>query len=200
MDYTVCGILQARILEWVAFPFSSRSSQPRDWIQFSCIEGRFSAGKKSACNAGDPGSIPGWGRCCGESLSFQYSWASTCNTEDLSWILWLGQYPGEGKDYTLQYECLRICLHCRRLRFDSWVRKIPWRRAWQPIPVFLPGEFHGQRSLAGYRPLGHNKSDVAKATEHVCIHSAYKLNKQGVNIQHWCILFPFWTLGSDVIL
>ena len=110
MDYTVCGILQARILEWVGFPFSSRSSQPRDRIQFSCIAGRFSAGKKSACNAGDPGSIPGWGRCYGESLSFQYSWASACNAGDLGWILRLGRYPGEGKDYPLQYECLRICL------------------------------------------------------------------------------------------
>ena len=41
MDYTVCGILQARILEWVAFPFSKRSSQPRDWTQVSCITGGF---------------------------------------------------------------------------------------------------------------------------------------------------------------
>ena len=39
-------------------------------------------------------------------------------------------------------------------RFDPWVRKIPWRRAWQPTSVFLPGEFHGQRSLAGYSPWG----------------------------------------------
>ena len=35
--------------------------------------------------------------------------------------------------------------------FDPWVRKIPWRRKWQPTPVFLPEESHGQRSLAGYR-------------------------------------------------
>ena len=41
MDYTVHGILQARILEWIAFPFSRESSQPRDWIQVSCIAGRF---------------------------------------------------------------------------------------------------------------------------------------------------------------
>jgi len=34
----------------------------------------------------------------------------------------------------------------------TWVGKIPWRREWLPIPVFLPGEFHGQRSLAGYSP------------------------------------------------
>ena len=37
-----------------------------------------------------------------------------------------------------------------RCGFDSWVRKIPWRRKWQPTPVFLPGESHGQRSLVGY--------------------------------------------------
>ena len=37
-------------------------------------------------------------------------------------------------------------------RFNPWVRKIPWRRAWQPSPVFLPGESHGQRSLAVYGP------------------------------------------------
>ena len=37
-------------------------------------------------------------------------------------------------------------------RVSSWVRKIPWRRKWQPTPVFLPGGFHGQRSLAGYNP------------------------------------------------
>ena len=36
--------------------------------------------------------------------------------------------------------------------FDPWVEKIPWRRAWQPTPLFLLGESHGQRSLAGYSP------------------------------------------------
>ena len=44
------------------------------------------------------------------------------------------------------------CRRCKRCRFDPWVRKIPWRRKWQPTPVFLPGESHGQRSLAGYSP------------------------------------------------
>ena len=46
----------------------------------------------------------------------------------------------------------KICLQCRRPGFHSWVRKIPWRRKWQPTPVFLPGEFHCQRSQAGYSP------------------------------------------------
>ena len=44
----------------------------------------------------------------------------------------------------------RICLQCRRPRFDPWVGKIPWRWAWLPTPVFWPGEFHRQRSLEGY--------------------------------------------------
>ena len=56
----------------------------------------------------------------------------------------------------------------RRRRFNPWVGKIPWRRKWQPTPVFLPRKFHGQRSLLGYSPWGCKKSD---ATEHV--HTSY---------------------------
>ena len=50
----------------------------------------------------------------------------------------------------------RNCLQCRckRCRFNSWVGKIPWRRKWQPTPVFLPGKSHGERSLVGYSPWG----------------------------------------------
>jgi len=43
----------------------------------------------------------------------------------------------------------------RRHRFNSWIRKIPWRRKWQPTPEFLPGKFHGQWDLVGYSPWGH---------------------------------------------
>ena len=49
---------------------------------------------------------------------------------------------------------LKHACHYRRPGFDPWVRKIPWRREKQAIPGFLPGEFHGQRSLAGYSPWG----------------------------------------------
>ena len=45
-----------------------------------------------------------------------------------------------------------------------WVRKIPWKRTWQPTPVFLPGESHGQRSLAGYSPYDHKELDMSEAT------------------------------------
>ena len=44
----------------------------------------------------------------------------------------------------------RLGCHHRKHRFDPWIEKIPWRRAWQPTPVFLLGESHGQRSLVGY--------------------------------------------------
>ena len=46
---------------------------------------------------------------------------------------------------------------CKRHKFDSWIGKIPWRRKWQPIPVFLPGKSHGQRCLEGYSPWGRKR-------------------------------------------
>ena len=49
------------------------------------------------------------------------------------------------------------CRKHRRCGFDPWVEKIPWRKAWQPIPVFLPGESHGQRSLVGSQRVGHEE-------------------------------------------
>ena len=49
---------------------------------------------------------------------------------------------------------------CERCGCDPWVGKIPWRRAWQPTPVFLPGEPHGQRSLVGYSPESHTEVDT----------------------------------------
>ena len=49
---------------------------------------------------------------------------------------------------------------CKRHGFSPWVRKIPWRRKWQPTPVFLPGKSCGQRSLAGYSPVGITKSQI----------------------------------------
>ena len=53
-------------------------------------------------------------------------------------------------------------------RFDPWVGKIPWRRAWQPTPVFLPEESHRQRSLVGYRPQGRKELNT---TEQLSTHT-----------------------------
>ena len=49
---------------------------------------------------------------------------------------------------------------CRRHGFHPWVRKTPWSRKWQPIPVFLSGKFQGQRSLVGYCPQGRKESHM----------------------------------------
>ena len=51
---------------------------------------------------------------------------------------------------------------CRRLGFDPWVGKIPWRRKWQTTPVFLPGESHEQRRLVGYSLWGHKGLDTTE--------------------------------------
>ena len=46
--------------------------------------------------------------------------------------------------------------------FEPWVGKIPWRGEWQPTPVFMPGEVHGQRSPVGYSPWGCKESDTTE--------------------------------------
>ena len=53
-----------------------------------------------------------------------------------------------------------------RCGFDPWVRKIPWRKAWQPTPVFLPGESHRQKNLAGYSLWDRTESDMTEVTQH----------------------------------
>ena len=60
----------------------------------------------------------------------------------------------------------RSRLQCRRPRFDPWVGKIPWRRQWLSTPVFLPGESHRQRSLAGYSLWGQKESDTVEWLTH----------------------------------
>ena len=66
-----------------------------------------------------------------------------------------------GEEPTCQYRRLKRC------GFDPWVRKLSWRREWQPTPVLLPGKSHGQRSLAGYRPWSHKELDTAHHTHTV---------------------------------
>ena len=62
------------------------------------------------------------------------------------------------------------CRRHRRHGFDPWFRKIPWRRKWQPTPVFLPGESHGQRSLVGYSPQGCKELDMTEQLS-TCTHT-----------------------------
>ena len=75
-------------------------------------------------------------------------------------------FPGGASDKEPACQCRRH----KRHGFNPWVRKISWRRAWQPTPVFLPGESHGQRSRVGYSPWGCKESDTTDVTEHACTH------------------------------
>ena len=54
----------------------------------------------------------------------------------------------------------KICLQCKRPGSDPWVGKTSWRREWLSTSVFLPGEFHGQKSLVGYSPWGRRELDT----------------------------------------
>ena len=71
-------------------------------------------------------------------------------------------FPGgtSGKEPACQ------CRRRRRCGFSPWIRKIPWRRKWQPTPILLPGKFHGQRSLEGYSPWGCKGSDMMEGKQH----------------------------------
>ena len=135
MDYTVKGILQAQILEWVAFPFSRGSSQLRDWTQVSHIAGGF---------------FTSW--ATREALKSIRDKQKLCVIQKGQKYMGL---PGSsvGK---------KICLQCRRPRFNPWVRTIPWRRKWQATPVAFPGKSCGQRSLVHYSPWGHKESGITE--------------------------------------
>ena len=71
--------------------------------------------------------------------------------------------------------------------FDPWIRKIPWRRKWQPIPVFLPGKLHGQRSLEGYSPrvCKRVRHDVVTKQPPLCITCTVGNGKTGKVAGSW---------------
>ena len=94
-----------------------------------------SVGKESACSTGDPGSIPESGRSPGEGIGYpvQHSWAS------------------------LVAQMVKNLPALRDTGFDPWVGKIPWRRIWQPTPVFLPWtEEPDRRQSMGLQRVGHD--------------------------------------------
>ena len=110
-----------------------------------------SAGKEFACNVGDLGSIPELGKSTGEGIGYplQYSWTSLV---------------------------AQMVKNLPAMQ-ETWVQSLgwedPWRKEWQPTPVSLPGESHGQRNLAGCSPRGHRvRHDWV--TEHACMHHLLK--------------------------
>ena len=64
---------------------------------------------------------------------------------------------GQGLPWCLSSK--EFTFQCRRRRFDTRVGEIPWRKKWQPTPILLPGESHGQRSLVDYSPRGRKELD-----------------------------------------
>ena len=85
-------------------------------------------------------------------------WVLVLGVKLLRW--YVASQVAQRKESTCQ---CRRCRRHRRRGFDRWLRKIPWRGKWQPIPVFLPGKSHEQRSLAGHSPWGRKESGT---TEH----------------------------------
>ena len=86
------------------------------------------------------------------SSSGSEMWSPSLRIQVLCWVIYfyfflmeVNNLPGVASSK----ESTRQCSRCKRRGFDPWVRKIPCSGAWQPTPVFLPAESHGQRSLAG---------------------------------------------------
>ena len=105
--------------------------------------------------------LPGWGTWCSEKPSYQPGVAQLRNPgffATSAHTLGLPRWHS-GKESACQHG---------RCGFDPWIRKILWRRKWQPSPVFLPGKFRGQRSLAGYSPWGCTELDRTEHTR-LCI-------------------------------
>ena len=126
--------------------------------------------------------IPRWGHSQAQSQVCTQSGPSLARvSQGLSWMTWKGLrrtplhiFPVHHPHWCLSYydrfkgssligglprwlNGKESTCQCRRCRcgFDPWIGKIPWNRKWQLAPVFLPGDYHGQRSLAGYSSWGH---------------------------------------------
>ena len=91
---------------------------------------------------------------------------------------------------------------CSRLRFHPWVGKIPWSRRGQPTPVFLPGKFHGQRSLAGYNSWGSKVVDTLRPQrESLCRSlSIYIFRYTRMHVNGILLNIFFFIIGTIVVV
>ena len=104
---------------------------------------------------GGPCSAKNWGFYCLRRKGVQILVAAR---------IYAGGFPGG----TVGEESASRCRRRKRCGFNAWVAKVPWSGKWQPTPVFLPRESHGQRSLVGYSPWGCKELDM---TEHTRVHA-----------------------------
>ena len=125
---SIHGILQARILEWVATSFSRGSFRANGWTHISCI-------------------------------SFIGRWVLD------PWATWKPVVNGTvASQVALVVKSLPASAVDMRRGFSPWVGKIPWERKRQPVSIFLPGDSHRQRNLAGPSPHGGTDSEMIEAT------------------------------------
>ena len=98
------------------------------------------------------------------------------------------------------YDCKKF-LKCITAfsQFNPWVRKIAWRREWLPTPVSLPREFHGQRSLAGYRPQGQKESDATERLTQPLILTK-KLTKASPDPLLTLLVWESWKLTPQALV
>ena len=138
--------------------------------------------QESAHSTEDPGLIPESGRSPGEGNGSILAWRVPWTEEPGKlWSIGSQRVGHKWETNTLHllwksiyYRASQVALvvknatanagDIKRLGFDPWVGKTPWKREWHPTPVFLPGESHGQRSLVNYSPWGHKESDTTEAT------------------------------------
>ena len=111
---------------------------------------------------------------------------SSSSTHSLYSVDSMGRSESCGLPWRLS--CKESACQCRRLKFDLWVWKIPWRRKWQPLPVILPGESHGQRSLAGYSPqVCRRVSHDLASKQQQPIHNLYLSLKLSQYTHQYCV-------------
>ena len=153
--FIIVCIQNIALVNWESFLFSSILTREklRGICQYTHCDSQMIISQHCKC---------GWATACfGDSsrrISLEtwlkaISYAFASPTISFPHLCFIG-FPGStsGKEPACQ------CRRHKRHRFNPWVGKIPWRRAWQPTPVFWPGESHGQRSQVGYIIHGVTKS------------------------------------------
>ena len=139
---------------------------------------------------------------CGQNLHCN---KQSCLTSSKIWFTELlccdygFPYPNLAHEASLLAQTVKICLWFRRTGFDPSVGKTPWRRKWLTTPIFLPGEFHGHRSLVGYL-WGHKGLDTTEGLTHTPTHTIWILSDvlfTGNSFQRKTFAVQFWKRSSS---